>query len=58
MEVLYSTKTNNPECKELIEKSINRFGLNMGLDKHLMIYIVDDNFIANKIKELTAFKAI
>ena len=48
----YYYKTNNPECKELIEKIINRFGLNIGLDMHKRIYIVDDNFVANKIKDL------
>jgi hypothetical protein len=39
----YYFKTNNPECKELIEKIINRYGLNIGLDMHQRIYIVDDN---------------
>jgi hypothetical protein len=39
----YNYKTNNPECKELIEKIINRYGLNIGLDMHQKIYIVDDN---------------
>jgi hypothetical protein len=28
----YFYKTNNPECKELIDKIINRYGLNIGLD--------------------------
>ena len=27
----YNYKTNNPDCKELIEKIINRYGLNIGL---------------------------
>jgi hypothetical protein len=38
----YNYKTNNPESKELIEKIINRYGLNIGSDMHQKIYIVDD----------------
>jgi hypothetical protein len=52
----YYYKTNNPECKELIEKIINRYGLNIGLDMHQRIYIVDDNFVANKIGDLLAIQ--
>jgi hypothetical protein len=48
----YYYKTNNPECKELIEKIISRYGLNIGLDMHQRIYIVDDNFVINKVKHL------
>ena len=33
----YFYRTNNPECKELIEKIINRYGLNIGLDMHQKI---------------------
>ena len=50
----YNYKTNNPECKELIEKIINRYGLNIGLDMHQKIYIVDDNYVVNKVKDLVA----
>jgi intergrase/recombinase len=50
----YNYKTNNPECKELIEKIITRFGLNVGMDVQHRVYIVDDNFVAEKIKLLTA----
>jgi intergrase/recombinase len=50
----YNYKTNNPECKELIEKIINRFALNVKTDLQHRIYIVDDNFIAEKIKKLMA----
>src|SRR5215210_4475095 len=51
-------KTNNPECKELIDKIINRYGLNigLGLDMHQRIYIVDDNFVSNKVKDLLAIQ--
>jgi intergrase/recombinase len=52
----YYYKTNNPECKELIEKVITRYGLNIGLDMHQRIYIVDDNFVANKIRDLLAIQ--
>jgi hypothetical protein len=48
----YFYRTNNPECKELIEKIMNRYGLNIGLDMHQKIYLVDDNFVADKIKDL------
>jgi hypothetical protein len=48
----YNYKTNNPECKELIEKIINRYGLNIGLDMHQKIYIVDDNYVVNSVKKL------
>jgi hypothetical protein len=50
----YNYKTNNLECKELIEKIINRYGLNIGLDMHQRIYIVDDNYVVNKVKDLVA----
>ena len=52
----YLYRTNNPECKELIEKIINRYGLNIGLDMHQKIYLVDDNFVADKIKNLMAIQ--
>ena len=52
----YYYKTNNPECKELVEKIINRYGLNIGLDMHQRIYIVDDNFVSNKVKQLLAIQ--
>jgi intergrase/recombinase len=48
----YNYKTNNPECKEIIEKIINRYGLNIGLDMHQKIYIVDDNYVVNSVKKL------
>jgi hypothetical protein len=50
----YYYKNNNPECKELVDKIINRYGLNIGLDMHQRIYIVDDNFVSNKVKQLLA----
>ena len=53
----YNYKTNNPECKELIEKIINRYGLNIGLDMHQKIYIVDDNYVVNSVKKLSLFQA-
>ena len=34
------------------EKIINRYGLNIGLDMHQKIYIVDDNYIVNSVKKL------
>ena len=46
----YHYKVNYPECKELIEK-ISRYGLDIGLDMHQKIYIVDENFVVNKIKQ-------
>jgi len=52
----YYYKTNNPECKELIEKIISRFGLNVGLDIQHRVYIVDENFIEQKLKKLLAIQ--
>ena len=52
----YFYRSNNPEYKELIEKIINRYGLNIGLDMHQKIYLVDDNFVADKIKDLMTIK--
>ena len=48
----YFYKTNNPDCKELIEKIISRFGLNVGWDRQKRIYIVDGNFVEAKLKQL------
>jgi intergrase/recombinase len=48
----YFYKTNNPECKELIEKIISRFGLNVGWDRQKRIYLVDENFVEAKLKQL------
>jgi hypothetical protein len=50
--ILEITITYNPECKELIEKTINRYGLNIGLDMHQKIYIVDDNYVLKSVKKL------
>jgi hypothetical protein len=33
----YYYKTNNPDCKELVEKIINRYGLNIDLDMNQRI---------------------
>jgi intergrase/recombinase len=52
----YYYKNNNPECKELVDKIINRYGLSIGLDMHQRIYIVDDNFVSNKVKQLLAIQ--
>lgn len=48
----YFYKTNNQECKELIEKIISRFGLNVGWDRQKRIYLVDENFVEVKLKQL------
>jgi intergrase/recombinase len=48
----YFFKTNNPECKELVEKIISRFGLNVGWDRQKKLYVVDGNFVEQKIKQL------
>ncbi len=42
--------------QRIIEKIINRYGLNIGLDMHQRIYIVDDNFVSNKVKHLLAIQ--
>ncbi len=48
----YFYKTNNPECKELIEKIISRFGLNVGCSRQKKVFLVDDNFVEVKLKQL------
>jgi intergrase/recombinase len=50
----YFYKTNNPECRELVQKIIDRYSLNVGLDHHQRIYIVDDNYVDEKVRLLMA----
>ncbi|MFY9795969.1 MAG: hypothetical protein WAJ93_09785 [Candidatus Nitrosopolaris sp.] len=45
----YNYKTNNSEC--------NRYGLNIGLDMHQKIYIVDDNYVLNSVKNWSLSQA-
>ena len=45
------TTETGKESQELIEKIINRYGLNIGLDMHQKIYIVDDNYVVNSVKK-------
>jgi len=48
----YNYKTGNPECKDLIERIIDRFGLNVGLDNQQKVYLVDDNYVSTKVRDL------
>jgi hypothetical protein len=48
----YNYKTGNPECKDLIERIIDRFGLNVGLDNQQKVYLVDDNYVSSKVTDL------
>jgi hypothetical protein len=52
----YFYKTNNPECKELVVKIIQRYSMNIGLDHHQRIYIVDDNYVQEKVTKLLSIQ--
>jgi hypothetical protein len=38
--------------QELIEKIINRYGLNIGLDMRQKYIVVDDNYVLNSVRKL------
>jgi hypothetical protein len=48
----YNYKTDNPECKDLLERIVDRFGLNVGLDNQQKVYLVDDNYVSTKVSAL------
>jgi intergrase/recombinase len=48
----YLYKYNNEDCSDLIEKIIRRNNLNQGMNEHGKLYIVDDSYLENKIKQL------
>ena len=48
----YLYKYNNEECIDLVEKIIRRHNLSAGQTEHGKLYIVDDNYIEERIKQL------
>ena len=48
----YRFKTGNPDCEDVVKRMIERYNLNVSLDMKRAIYIVDDQFVANKVKTL------
>jgi intergrase/recombinase len=52
----YLYKFNNDQCAELTAKIIRRYNLNVGNNDHGRLYIVDDNYLANKVKLLMSIK--
>ena len=52
----YYFKTGNNDCKDVVSRIIDRFNLNVSLDMKQAIYIVDHNFVENKIKTLMSIQ--
>ena len=50
----YRYKTGNPDCEDVVKRMIQRYNLNVSLDMKRAIYVVDDHFVATKVKALTA----
>jgi hypothetical protein len=50
----YLYKYNNEECIDLVEKIIRRYNLSSGMTEHGKLYIVDDNYIEERVKQLFA----
>jgi intergrase/recombinase len=48
----YKYKTGNPDCEDVVRRMIERYNLNVSLDMKRAIYVVDDQFVANKIQKL------
>jgi intergrase/recombinase len=48
----YFYRFNNDQCTDLVIKIIRRYSLNVGNTDHGKLYIVDDNYLADKIKLL------
>jgi intergrase/recombinase len=48
----YLYKYNNEECIDLVEKIIRRHNLSSGMTEHGKLYIVDDNYLSERIRQL------
>jgi intergrase/recombinase len=48
----YFYRFNNDQCTDLVAKIIRRYSLNIGNTDHGKLYIVDDNYLADKRKVL------
>jgi len=49
-------KFNNDQCTDLVSKIIRRHSLNIGNTEHGKLYIVDDNYLEEKLKILLEMK--
>ena len=52
----YFYKFNNDQCTDLVSKIIRRHSLNVGNTEHGKLYIVDDNYLEEKLKILLEMK--
>src|SRR5215211_6538043 len=52
----YFYKFNNDQCTDLVSKIIRRHSLNVGNTEHGKLYIVDDNYLEEKLKVLLEMK--
>ncbi|MDN5846263.1 MAG: hypothetical protein L0H53_08330 [Candidatus Nitrosocosmicus sp.] len=50
----YLYKYNNEDCVDLVEKIIRRNNLSSGMTEHGKLYIVDDNYLDERLKQLFA----
>lgn len=48
----YLYKYNNEECIDLVEKIIRRHNLSTGMTEHGKLYIVDDSFLEDRLKQI------
>ncbi|MGH9979873.1 MAG: hypothetical protein ACRD8Z_29135, partial [Nitrososphaeraceae archaeon] len=46
----YLYKYNNDQCLDLVTRIIRRYSLNVGNNDHNKLYIVDDNYLSEKLK--------
>jgi intergrase/recombinase len=54
----YKYKTGNPDCEDVVKRMIERYNLNVSLDMKRAIYVVDDNYVVNKIEKLTRIQGV
>jgi intergrase/recombinase len=52
----YLFKYNNDQCAELVARIVRRYNLNAGNSDHGRIYLVDDNYLEQKLKLLMTIK--
>jgi intergrase/recombinase len=48
----YFYRYNNDQCTDLVSKIIRRYSLNVGSTDHAKLYIVDNNYLEEKLKTL------
>jgi intergrase/recombinase len=52
----YLYKYNDDSCIDLVSKIIRRYNLNAGNNDHSKLYIVDDNYLAEKLRTVLQFQ--